>query len=103
MQWRVWKKQHSGTVDAPDQFKTCDQPEKSSEVGSWTEEVCSFLLMKVMRDTRMILYVDHSKPNFNKESVESVANTSPIESKDSDEDDALSYFQKLAEEYDLLK
>ena len=92
----VWKKQHSlEQIVAPDQFKTYDQLEARLKL---------VLGQKKSAPSYDESYEDEDdsrgsfKPNFNKESVESVANTSPIESKDSDEDDALSYFQKLAEE-----
>ena len=60
--------------------------------------------MKVMK--MRVRVVDHSLPTLHSKvtndpiagKVDTGVSYEPVESKDSDEDDALSYFQKLAEE-----
>ena len=100
----VWEKQHSlEQIIAADQFKTYDQLEARLKlVLGQKKSVPSF-------DES---YEDESegRGSFTPDFASKVANDSiagkvdmggsyePVESKDSDEDDALSYFQKLAEE-----
>ena len=100
----VWEKQHSlEQIIAADQFKTYDQLEARLKlVLGQKKSVPSF-------DES---YEDESegRGSFTPDFASKVANDpiagkvdmggsyEPVESKDSDEDDALSYFQKLAEE-----
>ena len=100
----VWEKQHSlEQIIATDQFKTYDQLEARLKlVLGQKKSVPSF-------DES---YEDESegRGSFTPDFASKVANDpiagkvdmggsyEPVESKDSDEDDALSYFQKLAEE-----
>ena len=100
----VWEKQHSlEQIVAADQFKTYDQLEARLKlVLGQKKSVPSF-------DES---YEDESegRGSFTPDFASKVANDpiagkvdtgvsyEPVESKDSDEDDALSYFQKLAEE-----
>ena len=96
----VWKKQYSLTaITAPDQFKTYEQLEtrlkmvlgKKSAPARLDEEVAD-------EDDSRGSYT----PNFESKASEPAADfnapdITPTKSADSDEDDALSYFQKLAE------
>jgi len=88
----LWKKQYSLTaVTAPDQFKSYDDLKKRLDYVLGNKQ-------PVRRIDEEVAEEDNSRgsyaPDFNarKEPVAAVASAS------SDEDDALSYFQKLAEE-----
>ena len=100
----VWEKQHSlEQIVAADQFKTYDQLEARLKL---------VLGQKKSTPSYDESYEDESEgrgsftPDFASKvtndpiagKVDTGVSYEPVESKDSDEDDALSYFQKLAEE-----
>ena len=100
----VWEKQHSlEQIVATDQFKTYDQLEARLKL---------VLGQKKSTPSYDESYEDESEgrgsftPDFASKvtndpiagKVDTGVSYEPVESKDSDEDDALSYFQKLAEE-----
>ena len=90
----LWKKQYSlSAVTAPDQFKSYDDLKKRLDYVLGNKQ-------PVRRIDEEVAEEDNSRgsyaPDFNARK-EPVA-AAPVASASSDEDDALSYFQKLAEE-----
>ena len=90
----LWKKQYSlAAVTAPDQFKSYDDLKKRLDYVLGNKQ-------PVRRIDEEVAEEDNSRgsyaPDFNARK-EPVA-AAPVASASSDEDDALSYFQKLAEE-----
>ena len=88
----LWKKQYSlASVTAPDQFKSYDDLKKRLDYVLGHKKPARRVDEEVFEEDNNRSF----KPNF--ERKEPVA-AAPVASASSDEDDALSYFQKLAEE-----
>jgi hypothetical protein len=97
----LWKKQYSlAAVTAPDQFKSYDDLKKRLDYVLGNKQPARRIDEEVAEEDNNRSF----QPNFerNTETGEPVLagnhRTTAVASKSSDEDDALSYFQKLAEE-----
>ena len=92
----LWKKQYSlAAVTADDQFKTYEDLEKRLKYVLGQRPPARRVDEEVVdEDNTRGSYT----PDFNARKRETVAAAAPVASQSSDEDDALSYFQRLAEE-----
>ena len=90
----LWKKQYSlAALTAPDQFKTYEQLQNRLQLVLGQKSIRPTLDEEVREEDN-----DRGsfKPNF--PSQQETPKPAPVVSKDEDEDDALSYFQRLADE-----
>ena len=101
----IWKKQYSlAGLTAEDQFKSYEDLERrlkyvlgqKSRTPSPADEETEYddYAAKESAERQIQESLSRSKPDFNSPDITASA---PVVSKDEDEDDALSYFQKLAE------
>ena len=90
----LWKKQYSlAALTAPDQFKTYEQLQNRLQLVLGQKSTRPTLDEEVQEEDN-----DRGsfKPNFSLQ--QETPKPAPVVSKDEDEDDALSYFQRLADE-----
>ena len=101
----IWKKQYSlAGLTAEDQFKSYEDLERrlkyvlgqKSRTPSPADEETEYddYAAKESAERQIQESLTRSKPDFNSPDITA---STPVASKDEDEDDALSYFQKLAE------
>jgi len=94
----LWKKQYSlAAVTAPDQFKSYDDLKKRLDYVLGHKKPARRVDEEVFNEDNDRGSVATSKPDFASRRAEATV-TSAVSSSSEDEDDALKYFQKLAEE-----